>query len=106
MGEFKVSDFSSFFRTGKSSFFISEKLAFQKIFRDGGTIKSNEIIAPAVRGVVNTLRENFLAGARWARNQNRCIRTRETLGLFDTLPDCGASPFDIVKGKAGDEFFT
>ena len=60
----------------ESSFFVAEKLALHQMFRQRGAIDVDERL-PRARGIVmNGARDQFLAGAAFARDQYRRIGPR------------------------------
>ena len=50
---------------------MAEQFTFSSAFRDGGTIDRDELFIAPVTKVMNGARDQFLAGAGFARNQNR-----------------------------------
>ena len=63
-------------RPGKGAFFMTEQLAFQKIFRDRATIDGDEGAAFPRAAAVDRQRGHFLSRAAFAQNQYRNVRGR------------------------------
>ena len=63
MGRLKDAGFPLLGCSGERSFHVAEKLAFQQVGGEGGAVDGDEGLAGPPAGVMDTLGEEFLAGA-------------------------------------------
>jgi hypothetical protein len=89
IGQFKA---SRAFTGGprESSFGMPEKLAFEQIRRNGGTIDTNKRAPAALTLLVNRTGYQLLAGARFSADQNRRIGRRNQRKLLNQMFDSRA----------------
>ncbi len=58
-------------RPGKGTLFMAEKFAFSRAFGNGGTVDCDEFFVAPVAQIMDGARNQFLAGAGFAGNQDR-----------------------------------
>ena len=51
----------------KSAFFVAEKLTFEQIVRDGGTVDGDEALGLSGRGFVHATRQDFFTGSAFTQ---------------------------------------
>ncbi len=59
---------------GEGTFLVAEKLAFEKVFRDGGAVYGEEKTILAWAVVVDALCEKFFSGPAFPVNENSGVR--------------------------------
>ena len=72
-------------RARKGALLVSEQFAFEKPGGDGGTVHLDEGPLATRAEIMDGARDQFLAGAGFTQNENRRIRRRHGLQLFQ---DC------------------
>ena len=70
-------------RAGKRALLVAEQLGFEQRFRDGRAVDANERLLGPVRARVHIARQHFLAGARFAGDQNRGVARRDLQRKLD-----------------------
>src|SRR5262249_47671675 len=73
-------------RAGESAFLVTEDLALEQRFGNGRAIDRNKRHLPARAQLVDRLRNQFLAGARLAPDQDVGLRRRRLLDGLVNLP--------------------
>ena len=59
---------------------VAEQLRFEQVLRDRRAVQRNERAARAARAAMQVARQHLLAGARFTRDQHRCLGTCDLLG--------------------------
>ena len=72
-------------RAGEGAAFVTEQFAFQEIAGNGGAIHCDERFVGAIAVLINGARDEFLAGAGFAANQDRDRSARDTTDGFVNL---------------------
>ena len=70
---------------------VSEELAFEKLFRNGGAINPDQRLVLACTATVDFARDQLLAGAGFALNKHGSVRRRDKINLTDKLAQRAAS---------------
>src|SRR5579862_1485544 len=78
---------------------MAEKFAFKQAGGNGGAIDANESVVMARAQIVNRTGEQLFSSAGLSQNQDRGIRRRNRLNLFQDPPDLRAVANDLLKIK-------
>ncbi|KAH0444163.1 hypothetical protein KCU90_g993, partial [Aureobasidium melanogenum] len=80
MGDFEKARLAAAARAGKRPFLMAEQLAFDQPFGERRTVEGNERVAAPPAGIVDALRDQFLAGAAFAAQQHGGVVSRTRAG--------------------------
>jgi hypothetical protein len=86
--------------SGESPFFMTEKLAFEEVFRNGATVDRDESIFGTRRILVDGMGDEFFARAAFSGNKNWGVGAGDSTYNFEyILEGAGiADDFDSVIG--------
>ena len=76
---------------------MSEKFAFEKLFRNGGAINPDQRLVLARTATVDFARDQLFAGAGFALNQHGSVRRRDEINLTDELAQRAALTDQIAE---------
>src|SRR5204862_641364 len=80
---------------GEGPLLVSEELRLDERVRQGGAAHFHERLGRALRIVVNRLRDQFLAGARLAADEDRGVRPRDLRHLLADAVHRAAGPENV-----------
>ena len=87
--------FLPLFGAGERPFLVAEELGLDQALGKRGAADLDERLLGAQRVVVNRVRDELLAGARFAAHEHRRVRRRHLRHLLVHLPDRSAGPDDV-----------
>ena len=79
-------------RAGERSLFVAEELGLDQLFRNRGAVDLHEAVAAAQTVAMDGARDQFLAGAAFAQQQDRRVGRRRALDRVPDLRRAGLSP--------------
>src|SRR5690348_14527875 len=85
----------------KGALFVAEHLALEKACRDGGAVEFDEGGLAARAEIVDGARQQFLAGAGFAVNQNRGVGGGDGFDLFEYGLQRGSLSDDFLEAMVG-----
>ena len=81
---------------------MPEQFGFQHALRDRGTVHRDKRFSGCGAGIMDSAREQFLAGSGFARQQDRGRGARrDSLGKGHGCPECGTPSDDAVPAEGG-----
>src|SRR6266436_3441369 len=84
-------------RSGECAFLVSEQLAFQQACRNGRAVELHEGFRPPWTQIMNGAGDQFLSRPRLAINQDRGVRWRYSLHMFEDFAQRGTVSNDLSK---------
>src|SRR6266404_5655509 len=76
---------------------MAKKFTFQEIERNSGAIQLYKRASAPGANVVNSTRDQFLAGPGFALNQNGRVRWRDAFDLLENHPESRALAYDLLE---------
>ena len=104
IGKFEAANFLRQ-RPRKSATFVAEEFGFEQARGNGGAVDLDESAFAAGTEVVNRARDDFLAGAGFAEDQDSGARGRGEFHLGERSAQDGAFANDFVEVEFSADFF-
>ena len=104
VGEIHLADFAGA-GSGEGAALVAEEFVFDQAFGDGGAVQCDEGLLAARREMVDGAREEFLAGAAFAEEQNGGVGGGDFLNLLAEFADGGVFAEDAREAVARGIFF-
>ena len=101
VGQFEKPHLAAPRRPRERALHVAEQLAFKQVFRQGRAVDGHERPVAALAGVVDALREQFLARPRLAHDQDVGRSGGVAAGVLDGLVDQPAAMDDVRKVVLG-----
>jgi hypothetical protein len=79
------------------AFLVAKKLTFKQIQRNGSAIQSDERVSAAGTDVVNRVRDQLLASARFSLDKHGGIRRRDPFDLFEHCFQSRTIAYDLLE---------
>src|SRR5713226_5694504 len=83
--------------SGESTLFVPEQFAFEKAGGNGRAVESDEGMIPARAQLVDSACDELFARSRFSEDQDRRVRCRDVLDLFQYALQPGALTDDFVE---------